>query len=154
MKNIGRSWAVGISLLLHGFVLVGLGAGTLPGSVPQPDTMAVYLAMPSMEVQQSSNLDAFPFKKAVAKPAISQPAKEVRPEAVKADPPPAAEVDSLSNSEELIVVTKPQAFIETSNSYNPGGIINGAKDRVDTDYRLPITDHQPPLLAFAGDPAA
>ncbi|MCJ7500858.1 energy transducer TonB, partial [bacterium] len=43
---------------------------------------------------------------------------------------------------------------ETSNSYNPGGIINGAKDRVDTDYRLPITDHQPPLLAFAGDPAA
>ena len=48
-----RSWAVGISLLLHGFVLVGLGAGSFQGNIQKQNDLVVYLAMPSVGVFQN-----------------------------------------------------------------------------------------------------
>ena len=192
MKNIGRSGAVGISLLLHGLVLIGLGAGTLPGSVPQPDTMAVYLALPSVEVLSNPKVEIHADDPANPEPTSlsslelngqelkidraeigieatsaveldeSNPTLEeskveaLSPkESAESEPEPllVAEIDYASDTEGLGVRSKPQASIETSMPYNPIGIINSSEDRVDTDHRSPITDHQSSLLAFAGDPA-
>ena len=164
MKNIGRSWAVGISLLLHCLVLLGLGVGTLPGSTPRPETMAVYLAIPSMDARQISTLDDFPDKKAVAKPAISQQAKEVRPEPVKADPEPVVETvindtptkEQIDPLQEQLVQTAEQPAVEISKT-NP--ITSGPRPSPSAlrPVFLPDTSHQPQptdFLAFAGDPAA
>jgi TonB family protein len=49
-KRNGQTVAMAASLLMHCLVLLGFGVGTLPGSAPRPKTMAVYLAMPSVEV--------------------------------------------------------------------------------------------------------
>jgi len=162
---------VGASLLLHGIVLVGMGVGALPGSASGPGELVVYLAMPSAVAEKVSvttaisGVETIPeIAQARSIPQVQQKPQEIMPQTAaeimvpeeKLDPErlPEAEVDSLLNPEEVKVVTKPQAFIETSNSDNPNEIINGSEDGFATDYRSPITDHRPPLLAFAGDPAA
>ena len=193
MKNIGRSWAVGISLLLHCLVLLGLEVGTLPGSAPRPETMAVYLAIPSVEVFSNPKVEihaddptnpeptslsslelngqelkidraeiGIEATSAVELDENNPTLEETKVEAfspkesAESEPEPflVAEIDYASDTEELGVRSKPQALIDTSVPYNPIGIINSSEDRVDTDHRSPITDHQSSLLAFAGDPAA
>ena len=193
LKINGHSRAVGISLLLHCLVLLGLGVGTLPGSAPRPNTMAVYLAIPSVEVFSNPKVEiladdptnpeptslsslelngqglkidraqiGIEATSAVELDENNSTLEETKVEALspkesaESEPEPllVAEIDYASDTEELGVRNKPQALIDTSAPYNPIGIINSSEDRVDTDHRSPITDHQSSLLAFAGDPAA
>jgi protein TonB len=193
MKNIGRSWALGTSLLLHSVIIVALSSGSLQGTIHKQNELVIYLAMPSVGVFQNPKTETHSEYPAIPETAnfsllepnsqelnVDQvesrigktPAVELDeinliseenereklfPEERAGHEPerlPETEVDSLLNPEEVKVVAKPKTIIETSNSDKPNKIINGAEDGFSTDYRSPITDHRPPLLAFAGNPAA
>jgi TonB family protein len=168
-----RSWAVGISLLLHGLLLVGMGVGSLPGSAPQPDTLAVYLAMPSAVEQKALVTNATVAETAAVEAVTPQPTLEVNPDLVKVEPAPetltepleeqrvqATEIPAgeISKTDTALLATShesrathPDSEPETSDiSSNSSSEFN----EFSPDHRLPITDHQSTLLAYAGDPSA
>jgi protein TonB len=127
--------------------------------------MAVYLAVPSMEVQQSSNLDASLAKNAVAKPVvIFRPVKKVRPEPVKADPEPVVETsindklmkEQINPLQEQLVQIAEQPAVEISKTNTVTSEPRPSTSALGPEFQ-PDTRHQTPdtaLLAYAGDPAA
>jgi len=173
---------MGASLILHGFVLVGMGVGTLPGSASGPGELVVYLAMPSFEAQQVPTKGVSLGKTAVAKPANHQPKKKVRPEPVKIEPAPVTrELETVSVLEPQIddvrkqliqTVELPAEEISKIDTVIPATIHKPPTTHPDSRFETAdvfsdpssgveevflATSHQPlatGLLAFAGDPAA
>ncbi len=187
IKNQGqnkgtRSWAVGTSLLLHGLVFVGMGVGTLPGAVPQPAALSVFLAMPEVVTQQVPGARSPVIKTVVAEAVTTQPEQTVRPEPVEVETAPVVvgvisdksskpQVEPLE--EQVVQVAElPAEKILTADVIIPesrpalqpdsgaGGLTDAftklaaGVEEVSPDHRSPITDHQSTLLAFAGDPTA
>ena len=83
---------MGASLILHGFVLVGMGVGALPGSASGPGELVVYLAMPSAVVERVSVKTAISGEKTITETVQSRSEPQVQPKPQKMKPQPAAEI--------------------------------------------------------------
>jgi len=181
MNRLRRPSALIASLLLHGLVLVGLGVGTLPGSGPGPDALVVYLAMPVVDAKQVLNTDASVTKKAPFEPMTPQAKQTVHPDPVKVEsasvveeistdiiPEPQAEplekqviqamkqpaVELTKTDTVTSTISKePLAVLTDHRSNTADDSIGPAEEirKISADHRSLITDHGPPLLAFAGD---
>jgi len=148
---------VGTSLLLHGLVFVGMGVGTLPGAVPQPAALSVFLAMPEVVTQKVPGARSPVIKTVVAEAVTTQPEQTVRPEPV--------EVETAPVAEKITPDVTPKAQIEplknqvVQNYELPEKQISKIDEVFTKDVEGFSPDPRPQtpdpaLLAFAGDPTA
>jgi protein TonB len=90
----GRSWSLGISLLLHGFVLLGLGAVSWQWTAPEQSNLVVYIAASSMKTPQASGNGMTAMKKTGTEPSVLRWKETTQPELQKGRPEPAEQVQS------------------------------------------------------------
>lgn len=95
----GRSWSLGISLLLHGFVLLGLGAVSWQRTVPEQGNLVVYIAASSMKTPQASDNGMPALKNADTEPSILRRKETIQPELQKGKTEPAEQVQSKPRKE-------------------------------------------------------
>ena len=172
---------MGASLILHGFVLVGMGVGTLPGSASGPGELVVYRAMPSAVVERVSVKTAISGEKTITETVQSRSEPQVQPKPQKMKPQPAAEImvpEEIPIPEsvpppEFQVSEQPeivQDAVEPVVQVKPSESVFEDLPEVGNDGAKSVTRNSKPfdsaqggpetrnsakaMLAFAGDPAA
>ena len=164
---------MGASLILHGFVLVGMGVGALPGSASGPGELVVYLAMPSAVVERVSVKTAISGEKTITETVQSRSEPQVQPKPQKMKPQPAAEImvpEEIPIPEfvpppEFQVSDQPeivQDAVEPVVQVKPSESVFKDLPEVGNDGAESVTRNSKPetrnsakaMLAFAGDPAA
>ena len=160
-------------MLLHALVLVGMGVGTLPGSPPQPDTLAVYLAMPSAMPERAPATSSIGEKKKNHKTLQFSPTRQAQPKLQEAIPQPPAEM-LISEDEplpepvpiqEVQVPDQPETIPEVvevvintetaeSKLEEEPTIVNSGIDSSTRNPKPETRNSANAMLAFAGNPAA
>jgi protein TonB len=172
--NISKqSRALLASVLLHGLVLLGLGAGTLPSAAPGPGGLVVYLAMPSNVPEQVLVTASISKKKTDTETmqvrSISQvqkKSKEVIPQPVVDQPVPEEKpVAEPVHLEKVQVSDQPQVIpevVEAVVSLEPTESAledlptteNSEIESFTQNPKLKTQNYAKAMLAFAGDPAS
>ncbi len=171
--NLTRTWAVGASLILHGFVLVGMGVGALPGSASGPGELVVYLAMQSTVAERVPVTTAISGEETTPEFAQARSIPQVQQKPQKVKPQPAAEImipEEMLRPEpvpiqEIQVIDRPeivQDAVEPVVNVKPSESVFEDLPEVGNDGAESVTRNSKPetrnsakaMLAFAGDPAA
>lgn len=181
MKNYRPSWAVRISLLLHGFVLVGMGVGTLPGATPEPGELVVFLAMPSavaewvpvtITISGEETIPEIPEAQSI--PQVQQKPQEIMPQTTaeimvpeekpvpELVPPPEFQISDqpeiVQDAVEPVVHVKPsESVFEDLTAFENDGIefvTRNPKPFDGIQGRPETRNSANAMLAFAGNPTA
>jgi len=160
-------------MLLHALVLVGMGVGTLPGSPPQPDTLAVYLAMPSAVAERVPVTTAISGEETIPEivqarsiPQVQQKPQEIMPQTAAEimvpeekpvpEPVPIQEVQVIDRPEIVKDAVEPVVNVKPSESVFEDfpEVGNDGAESVTRNSKPETRNSAKTMLAFAGNPAA
>jgi protein TonB len=171
-NKLTRTWALGISLLLHGMVLAVLHTAGSSNPGPVPEVMITYLAIPSAVPDGVFDSQSTLQKKAASEPAKTRPAPPPpKPQKVmrrsapgitspvevsRPEPEPVSEI-KLTDLEKAEPEMVDEVFDESSTRQIQKDLETVKNIGAEFAARNPKPETQNPsnaLLAFAGDPAS
>ena len=139
----------------------------MPGSTPQPDTMAVYLAMPSAVSEHTSLATTGSGHETVHEPVQSQSVKQIQPKPLESVPQISIETPvpeeksetnsgvepAVDNSDKAALLPAKMDPVElTANEASKENTSQALA--VDSQFSIFNSQSASALIAFAGDPAA
>jgi len=172
------------SVLLHGLVLLGLDVGSWQKSVPEPDKLVVYLALPASEAARIPVSAITSSKKAAYANVPAESALQVQPKAQEMISQAAGEMmvpeeypetshggkpaindgeraPFVGAAQNLVVLNKEEAFEENRTVPSGTGVPDAESAaphsptlRVDSQSSIIHSPLASAMLAFAGDPAS
>ncbi len=172
-NKLTRTWALGISLLLHGMVLAVLHTAGSSGPGPVPEVMITYLAIPSTVPDGVFDSQSTLQKKAASEPAKTRPVLRTPPKPQKVmqlsapgikspveeprpEPEPVSEI-KLTDLEKAEPEMVDEVFDENSTRQIQKDLETVKNIGTEFAARNPergTRNSSDALLAFAGDPAS